>query len=172
MPNATKTTKPAKSTLAETSNNLSAAAREKSTRLLNQTLADLIDLHFQAKYAHWNVCGPTFFAQHELFDKLAGEFFEPIDDVAERIVALGGIANGKIHQAASVSQVPPVDVPKGELGWINTLIKQTATIANAVRSAIDATAEGGDTGTSDLLTGLSRSLDKSLWFLEAHTRGN
>ncbi|MDR2429869.1 MAG: DNA starvation/stationary phase protection protein Dps [Puniceicoccales bacterium] len=156
--------------LLPTLNDLPKPAREKSVILLNQVLADLSDLHSHAKYAHWNVRGPGFFPQHELFDKLAGEFFEPLDDIAERIVALGGTARGTVRAIAAASALPEFPSEAGKPGFIVALAERAAGVAKSVRAGVDATAGAGDTGTSDLLTGLSRTLDKALWFLEAHTR--
>ena len=70
---------------------LSAKTRARVIALLNARLADAIDLQRQAKQAHWNVKGPQFIALHELFDRLAGELDACVDDMAERITALGGI---------------------------------------------------------------------------------
>ncbi|MDR1498365.1 MAG: DNA starvation/stationary phase protection protein Dps [Puniceicoccales bacterium] len=160
-----------KSTLAPTLNDLPVETRELSTALLNQALADLSDLHSQAKQAHWNVYGANFFSQHELFDKLADILFEPLDEIAERVVSLGGVAAGTVRQAAAASSVPefPTDA-KGSLAYITALAEHVAVAAKSVRAAIATTADAGDADTSDLLTGVSRSLDKTLWFLEAHTR--
>ena len=61
---------------------------------LNQQLADVVDLHLQAKQAHWNVKGANFFALHELFDAVGEELEELADEIAERAVVLGGTALG------------------------------------------------------------------------------
>ncbi|MDR0535683.1 MAG: DNA starvation/stationary phase protection protein Dps [Puniceicoccales bacterium] len=157
--------------LTSTLNGLAVEARTRSVATLNQVLAELIDLHSQTKQAHWNVAGSAFYSQHKLFDDLAESVFEPIDDVAERIVQLGGTAGGTIRQAASTSSLPefPTDT-KGGLTYVTALAERYANLGNSVRKAIDSTANAGDADTADLLTGLSRTLDKALWFLEAHTR--
>ena len=68
--------------------------RSRVSQLLNSRLASAIDLYLQTKHAHWNVKGPSFIALHELFDKLGEELEEHIDDIAERAVALGAVAEG------------------------------------------------------------------------------
>jgi starvation-inducible DNA-binding protein len=160
-----------KTALSPTLNDLPPETREKSAALLNQALADLSDLHSQAKQAHWNVRGAAFFAQHELFDKLADILFEPLDEIAERIVSLGGVAAGTVRQAAAASAIAefPTDA-KGSLAYVTALAERVAVAAKSVRQAVATSADAGDADTSDLLTGVSRSLDKTLWFLEAHTR--
>src|SRR3989441_5761793 len=78
--------------LHETKNDLRAKTRRAMIDLLNQELADVLDLGLQAKQAHWNVKGPHFIGLHELFDKVAEELEELTEDMAERAVELGGVA--------------------------------------------------------------------------------
>lgn len=137
--------------------------------LLNQQLADTLDLQTQLKQAHWNVKGPHFIALHELFDKLAEELEDPVDDIAERITALGGVANGTARIAAKTSRLK--EFPDGRIDGLRAvaaLADRYGALAASTRAAIDAAGKQGDADTSDLFTGISRQLDKSLWFLEAH----
>ena len=152
-----------------TRNDLPADARTVLVDLLNAALADLTDLSTQTKYAHWNVKGPHFIALHELYDKLYTDLVGPIDEVAERITALGGIAKGTVRQTAASSRLTefPSDVVDGRATTV-ALADRFAAVAKTTRAAIDRTASLGDADTADLLTGLSRQLDKALWFLEAH----
>ncbi len=157
-----------KNKLNVTANNLPARVRERSVAALNQVLADLTDLWSQAKQAHWNVRGPKFYALHKLFDEVAGMVEAPLDDIAERAVALGGTARGTVRMAAASSQLPEWPMaPATEEAFTAALKDRFAVAANAVRAAIDAAAQAGDADTADLLTGISRDLDKALWFLEA-----
>src|SRR5262245_49241787 len=80
----------------KTKNDLSEKIRLETIALLNQQLADVVDLGLQAKQAHWNVKGPHFIGLHELFDKVAEELEEYTDEIAERAVELGGVALGTI----------------------------------------------------------------------------
>src|SRR5437773_5724076 len=73
--------------------------------LLNARLADCIDLQTQTKQAHWNVKGPTFIALHELFDKINEDVEDYVDDIAERAVQLGGVAQGTARMAAKRSSL-------------------------------------------------------------------
>jgi starvation-inducible DNA-binding protein len=152
-----------------TKNSLPEKTRAKVAAILNQSLADLSDLHSQTKQAHWNVRGPRFYPLHKLFDDLAGTVEPHLDETAERITALGGIAKGTVRLAAEHSRLPEFPVEKsGDTLCIATLIERFALCANETRKAIDETAQLGDADTADLLTAISRDLDKSLWMLEAH----
>jgi starvation-inducible DNA-binding protein len=143
--------------------------RESMTALLNQQLADTLDLYTQVKQAHWNVKGPNFIALHELFDKLAEDLEGPVDDIAERVTALGGVARGTARIAAQVSRLAefPHDRCEG-LKAVALLADRYAALGASTRAAIDTAGKEGDADTADLFTGVSRGLDKALWFLEAH----
>lgn len=148
------------------------AERNTVVAVLNAHLADLSDLYSQTKFAHWNVKGPHFIALHDLFDKLAGTVEGHIDEVAERVMALGGTATGTVRQAAGASRVPefPAGTVKG-LEVVAALADRFGAVAKTVRAALDETDALGDKGTADLLTGISRDLDQALYFLEAHLSG-
>src|SRR5207248_10244224 len=86
-----------------TKNDLPEATRVKAVELLNERLADCIDLQTQTKQAHWNVKGPNFIALHELFDKVNEDVEEYVDGIAERAVQLGGVAEGTARKVAKRS---------------------------------------------------------------------
>ncbi len=137
--------------------------------LLNERLADALDLYTQAKQAHWNVKGSDFIQLHELFDELAASVLEYVDMIAERVTTLGGTALGTARMAAQASSLDeyPADLTEG-LGHVTALADRYAAFAASVRGAIDMSDEHGDKDTADLFTEVSRGIDKHLWFLEAH----
>jgi starvation-inducible DNA-binding protein len=152
-----------------TRHDLPAATREKVIALLNQNLADTLDLKLQAKQAHWNVKGSSFFALHELFDKVAAVAEAGADMLAERATALAGIAEGTVQVLAKRSRVPPypLEISKGR-EHVAKLADSIAAVARNARAAIDESSRLGDQGTADLFTEISRDLDQQLWFVEAH----
>jgi starvation-inducible DNA-binding protein len=156
-----------------TRNDLSTRTRTRVVEVLNARLADAIDLQFQAKQAHWNVKGPHFIALHELFDKIAGDLGGHVDDMAERITALGGTAEGTIQAVLGRSKLPayPLEAADG-VAHLEALAGALARFGKSVRKAINETGKAGDADTSDLFTGISRSADKSLWLLEAHLQAD
>src|ERR1700743_1353404 len=153
----------------DTKNDLAPLVRGHVIELLNAGLADAIDLGTQAKHAHWNVKGPNFIALHELFDQVAEHIEDHIDTLAERITALGGIAPGTIATVAKATTLAayPDHLTDG-MEHVDALSSAVAAFGAKVRKAIDESARAGDADTSDLFTGLSREIDKDLWFLEAH----
>jgi starvation-inducible DNA-binding protein len=152
-----------------TRNDLSNKTRSRVVDVLNARLADAIDLQLQVKQAHWNVKGPGFYSLHELFDKIAGEVSEHVDEMAERITALGGVAEGTVQAVVGRSRLEayPLGIAEGR-AHLEALAGALARFGKSVRKAIDDTGKAGDADTSDLFTGISRSIDKNLWFVEAH----
>src|SRR6187200_2357249 len=98
----------------ETSNDLSLATRRSLSEMLNEHLADAIDLQLQAKQAHWNIKGPNFVGLHELFDRVAAQAGEYSDLIAERAVALGGVARGTLQAVSGQSQLREYPLEVGE----------------------------------------------------------
>jgi starvation-inducible DNA-binding protein len=148
---------------------LDPALRSDVFRLLQPLLADAVDLHSQVKQAHWNVKGLSFISLHELFDSIAEEIEEHSDTLAERITALGGRADGTARFAASGSRLDeyPLDIAEGA-AHLSAVAERLAAFGAAARKAIDSAEQLGDAGTADLFTEISRSVDKQLWFVEAH----
>jgi starvation-inducible DNA-binding protein len=148
---------------------LSEKTRRNVILILNDRLADAIDLQSQVKQAHWNVKGPNFIALHELFDKIAENIEDHIDAIAERVTALGGRAHGTLVAVARGTSLKPYpeDVTDGT-AHVEALSAVLADFGRKVRAGIDEAARLGDADTSDLFTGVSRETDKNLWFLEAH----
>lgn len=143
--------------------------RDQMISALNQALGDLFDLFSQTKQAHWNVKGQEFYQLHEIFDEIAERLLELIDSVAERATALGGEARGTVRMAAAGSQIEeyPHGVFEG-MEVVKALADRYSQVGASVRQAIDKAEEAEDMSTSDLFIDVSRELDKSLWFLEAH----
>ncbi|MEB3311030.1 MAG: DNA starvation/stationary phase protection protein Dps [Snowella sp.] len=148
---------------------LSVEIRTQIINILSTTLATTLDLKTQIKQAHWNVKGLDFYQLHLLFDELATEVEEYVDMVAERITALGGTPLGTARVAAANSILPeyPLDIATG-VDHVTALCDRYGAYAAHVRTAIADTADLGDADTSDLYTEISRTIDKRLWFLEAH----
>lgn len=139
-------------------------------QLLNARLADTIDLLFQAKQAHWSVNGPNFFALHELFDQVAHELQDPVDDIAERVAQLDGDVEGTIRMASERSSLPeyPRQLPAGGAAHVDALSEALATAATSMREAIDQSSSLGDQVTADIFTEVTRAIDKQLWMVRAH----
>jgi starvation-inducible DNA-binding protein len=156
----------------KTSVDIPADSRTKIDRTLNQHLADAFDLMSQAKQAHWNVKGSDFWQLHKLFDEVAEQAEEWVDELAERVTALGGYATGTVRMAAAASTLPefPMEITES-MDYVRAVAERLAAFTNSARKAIDHVDKLGDAGTADLFTEISRAADKYLYFLEAHLQG-
>lgn len=148
---------------------IKAGSREDLVELLNQTLADTSDLVSQFKQAHWNVRGMDFWQAHQMYDAIH-EALEPyVDELAERINTLGGVALGTVRMAASSSSLKEFPAGFGDSKKFTTQLRdRLADYANKLRENIDKSEELGDPTTADLYTEVSRSAELQLYFLESH----
>src|SRR5713101_6230829 len=112
--------------LHETKNDLREKTRRAMIDLLNQDLADILDLGLQAKQAHWNVKGPHFIGLHELFDNVPEQLEDFTDGIAERAVELGGAALGTIRILSKTSRLSAYPLDKHEMGveYLARLLRQ------------------------------------------------
>jgi starvation-inducible DNA-binding protein len=157
------------SAMFKTKNDLPEETRARVVDLLNARLADAIDLQSQTKQAHWNVKGPNFISLHELFDKINKNASDNVDDLAERIVQLGGVAEGTVRTAAKRTSLAdyPSNTADGR-SHVEALSNVLAAFGKATRRSIVEANDFGDVDTADLFTEISCSTDKWLWFVEAH----
>ena len=155
----------------ETENDISVQRRTELNTLMNQRLADAVDLQMQMKQAHWNVKGPSFIGLHELFDKVDEAVESYVDMIAERIVQLGGVAEGTVRVSAARSRLAeyPLAIAEG-MAHVDAVARALSTFGQAARSTINEADELDDADTADLFTEISRGIDKWLWFVEAHSQ--
>lgn len=152
-----------------TKNDLPEANRAKLVELCNARLADAIDLQTQCKQAHWNVKGPSFIALHELFDEINTDVEEYVDTIAERVVQLGGHAEGTARIAAKRSTLKEYAATGGKgRDHVDALSSALAAFGKVCRQAIEQVEELKDKDSADIFTEVSRGTDKWLWFVEAH----
>src|SRR6266853_3239866 len=157
----------------KTENDIPQELRLKLNLLANQGLADAVDLQMQIKQAHWNVKGPHFIGLHELFDQIDEAVESYVDLIAERIVQLGGVAEGTARVAAERSRLEeyPLDIADGH-AHVEAVAKALSTFGHEARKTINEADELEDADTADIFTEVSRGIDKWLWFVEAHSQAD
>lgn len=153
----------------KTHNDLSVKVRETVCGGLNALLADAADLTMQAKQAHWALRGPNFIALHKLFDDVYEHAGEWADTIAERVAALGGQPKGTLQEAAKNTRLDayPVELV-ADREHVARFSMSLGKFGSNLRSAIEQFTRDGDLGSADLVTEMSREVDKDLWFVEAH----
>lgn len=147
---------------------LTPASRGKVAGMLNERLADGLDLHSQIKVAHWNIKGPHFAALHPLFETFAVALANFNDQVAERAVTLGGQAQGTARHVAKTSKLPeyPQETSR-DLAHVELLAERIEKYLDGVRSSRELAEGEKDTDTVDLLTQIVTEFEKNAWFLRA-----
>jgi len=137
---------------------------------LNQVLADTITLRDLYKKHHWQVSGHTFYQLHLLFDKHFAEQAELVDEIAERIQMLGGVAIAMGGDAADMTSIPRPPMGREEVPvQISRLLRAHEIICGQARTMAKAADERGDDGTNDLLVSdVLRTNEMQAWFVSEH----
>jgi starvation-inducible DNA-binding protein len=139
----------------------------KLIEILNRRLADAIDLQLQSRQAYWNVKGPHFMALRELFNKITGGVEEYANLIAERIVQLGGRAEGTAHAVAGRSALDEHWLSSADgNGPIHALSTTLTDFSKHARYASAQASELQDADTAAIFTEIARGIDKWLWFVE------
>lgn len=149
---------------------LSYNARMYSCERLNKVLADTQILYALYKKYHWLMRGPTFYQLHLLLDKHAGEQLTLIDNTAERVQTLGGIAVGDPRHVAEITTVPrPPDGAEEVPAMLSRILEAHEAILTECHDAAARTQEMGDDGTNDLLVSeVMRTNELQTWFVAEH----
>jgi starvation-inducible DNA-binding protein len=137
---------------------------------LNQLLADTITLRDMYKKHHWQVSGPTFYPLHLLFDKHFESQMELVDQIAERVGILGGVALAMAPDVAEATLIPRA--PKGRedpTAQLSRLLHAHEIILQEARAMARDAAKCGDEGTNDLIVSdIIRTNELQVWFLFMH----
>ncbi|WP_047869599.1 Dps family protein [Nocardiopsis sp. RV163] len=149
---------------------LSYDTRMYSCQRLNQVLCDTRILHDLYKKHHWLMRGHTFYQLHLLMDKHADEQTALIDDLAERVQTLGGVAVGDPRHVAEITSIPrPPNGVEEVPAMLSRLLEAHETILEDSHDAAARTQELGDDGTNDLLVSdVIRTNELQAWFVAEH----
>ena len=141
-----------------------------SCAALNQILADTITLRDLYKKHHWQVSGHTFYQLHLLFDKHADEQSELVDEIAERVMLLGGVALAMAHDVAEATRIARPPTGREEVPvQISRLLEAHELILKEAREAANKAQDAGDDGTNDLLiSDVVRTNELQTWFVAEH----
>ncbi|GII23108.1 Dps family protein [Planosporangium mesophilum] len=149
---------------------LPSETRRQSCEVLNRILADSQILYALYKKHHWLVRGVTFYQLHLLLDKHAGKQRELVDELAERVQTLGGVAVGDPRKATEITRIPRAPDGAEEVpAMLSRLLEAHEIILKEAHDAAARVAELGDDGTNDLLvSGVIRTGELQAWFLAEH----
>ena len=146
---------------------IEARDRQEIAAGLSALLADSYTLYLKTHNFHWNVTGPMFNTLHLMFEEEYTELATAVDEIAERIRALGHPAPGSYRQFAALSSVPEeTGVPAAE-DMIRQLVEAHEQTAKTARSVFPAAEAAGDEPTADLLTQRMQVHEKTAWMLRS-----
>lgn len=138
---------------------------------LTQSLAETCVVTMKAQNFHWNVTGMSFGALHELFQKIYEDHFEAQDELAERIKALEGHAEGRYSEFLKRSAIKESDGRLSAKDMVEQLKADQETLSTTLRALAELTEQHGDMVTNDLALGRAHDHDKFAWMLRAHLNG-
>ncbi len=148
---------------------LSDQSRKSVIDILNVLLADEYVLYTTTRNYHWNVVGPQFHDLHKFFESQYGELDDVVDEVAERVRALGGKALGSLTEFLKQTRLkehPEKSV--NALEMVKNLLMSHEAIIQSLRVDLESCDEKfHDAGTNDFLTGLMERHEKMAWMLRA-----
>jgi starvation-inducible DNA-binding protein len=146
---------------------LSTEQRKEIADGLARLLADSYTLYLKTHNFHWNVTGPMFQTLHTLFETQYTELATAVDEIAERIRALGEPAPGSYQQFAALSSISEeTGVPSAE-NMIRQLVEGQEAVARTARSVFPAADAASDEPTADLLTQRMQIHEKNAWMLRS-----
>jgi starvation-inducible DNA-binding protein len=152
---------------------LSAEAQAAVVTVLNAILSDEYVLYTKSRNFHWNVVGPQFNDLHKFFEAQYEALDDVVDDVAERVRALGGHAFGTLAEFVKHAHLAerPGQVPDAR-GMLADLLADHEALVRQLRADLELVLEKHrDAGTSDFLTGLMERHEKMAWMLRAFLAG-
>ena len=134
---------------------------------LSRLLADSYSTYLKTHNFHWNVEGPMFQTLHTMFETQYTELATAVDDIAERIRALGELAPGSYTAFAKLSSVDDETGHPDATAMIRQLVSAQETIARTAREVMPLADEAGDEPTADLLTQRMQVHEKNAWMLRS-----
>lgn len=140
-------------------------------RILNELLANYQVYYQNVRGYHWNVRGNRFFVLHAKFEELYNDAVEKVDEIAERILTLGGVP---LHSYAAYAKVATIkareNVTDGD-ECLKAVTEDIQVLLKQERELLSAAAEAGDEGTQDVFSSYISSQEKLLWMLDAYLNG-
>lgn len=141
--------------------------RQAIAESLGRVLADSYILYLKTQNFHWNVTGRNFHALHAMFEEQYQELAGAVDEVAERIRALGRPAPGSYREFAELGSLAEAQGRPDAETMVRTLAEDHETLARLVRESVNLAEEAGDHATVDLLGGRLTAHEKTAWMLRS-----
>ena len=144
------------------------AEGNKLVPIVNKQVANWTVLYMKLHNFHWYVKGSNFFALHAKFEEMYNEADVHIDELAERILALGGSPIATLKEALEVASVGEAEGNEDANQMVQSLADDFAILISELNEGIDVAANMGDDTTGDMLIAIHQSLEKNNWMFKAY----
>jgi starvation-inducible DNA-binding protein len=138
---------------------------------LRKLLADSYTLYLKTHNFHWNVTGPMFTTLHTLFEQEYTELALAVDEIAERIRALGAPSPGSYAEFGRLTRVKEAEGVPTAIEMVRQLVHDQVLIGQAAQAVIKAAERAGDDATADLGVRRTQVHEKNAWMLRSHLEG-
>jgi len=150
---------------------LSKSDRKDVAQELTKVLADSFAVYLKTHGYHWNVRGPEFFSFHNLLEQQYRDIWDALDEIAERIRALGVLAPQSSSAFGNLTAIKDGDPETEATAMLKELMQDHETLIATVRKALDAASEAGDEASADLMTQRLAAHEKFAWMLRSTLGG-
>jgi starvation-inducible DNA-binding protein len=140
---------------------------EKLLEIVNKQVANWTVLYTKLHNFHWYVKGQQFFVLHEKFEELYNEANEHIDELAERLLALGGKPIATLQQSLETASVKEATGTESAEEMVQAIVNDFSILIKELKEGMDLAAEVGDDTTGDLLLSIHQGLEKHVWMLNS-----
>jgi starvation-inducible DNA-binding protein len=134
---------------------------------LSRVLADSYTLYIKTHGHHWNVEGPNFPALHAMFEEQYTELAEAVDQIAERIRALGAKAPAGYAAFSALTEIPESGTDMNADGMVADLLSGHEAVATSAQAALVAAEQAGDEVSVDIMVQRKTVHDKTAWMLRS-----
>ena len=146
---------------------LDEASREQVAGDLSRLLADSYTLYLKSHNYHWNVTGPMFQTLHLMFEQHYNELALAVDEIAERIRAVGHPSPGTYREFAALSSIREDEALPPAMDMVANLVGDHETVVATARSVVAAADDATDVATADLATRRIDVHEKTAWMLRS-----
>lgn len=136
--------------------------------LLNQELANWTVLYTKLHNYHWYVKGSNFFTLHAKFEELYTETAGYIDEIAERILTIGGEPVATLKETLELSSIEEANGTENADEMVKSLLQDFIILDKEIAAVIEAAQEGNDEATGDLFLGIKSALEQHIWMFKAY----
>ncbi|AVM50348.1 Dps family protein [Capnocytophaga sp. oral taxon 878] len=147
---------------------LNKAQVEKEVSLLNVLLANYQTYYQNLRGVHWNIKGKRFFELHIKFEELYNSAQEQVDQIAERILTLGGVPFHTLQSYVKHATVPVGENIFDDDKTVRLVINTISALLPLERELLTLSDEIGDEGTNSLISGFVSEQEKNVWMLKAY----